>query len=170
MVSIYIEDSRIGLRLGHQMGRRKTIDKRCGLFYLRWVLGIRNRSAPQPAGQTDTLTFPQQHTHAHGIAQPTTDPPNAPTPTQSDYAQSVTPSYALQACNCAFFVVTVALSFVSFSLHLWMFDTFSGGHNIIIFYNIFDSRRFFSFYSLLLMYTKQRFSNKTVVGKQCTGF
>ena len=34
-----------------------------------------------------------------GTAQPTTDPPNAPTPAQSDYERSVTPSYALSGIH-----------------------------------------------------------------------
>ena len=36
------------------------------------------------------------HTHTHSTVQPSTDPPNASTPTQLDYERSVTSSYSLQ--------------------------------------------------------------------------
>ena len=36
---------------------------------------------------------------AHSTAKPATNPPNAPTPTQLDYEQSVKPSYPLQLCT-----------------------------------------------------------------------
>ena len=49
------------------------------------------------------------HTRTYGTVQPSTNSPNTPTPTQSDYEQSVTPSYALKLCSFSW--PTAATSF-----------------------------------------------------------
>ena len=41
----------------------------------------------------------KKYAHAHFTAQPTANPPNVPTPRQSDLPQSIIPSFALQLCS-----------------------------------------------------------------------